>query len=106
MAKPTVWHVCLEKNKISLHTCKFLFKSLMDARWVAKDTRVKRTAKIVIVGMYQLILSHLCSVGFAAFPLKWILVVLIREFLQGIRFQTLFIFTAELGSFHGQMSHY
>ena len=66
------------KNQISLRICKFLLKSFMDALWVANDTTVKRTAKTGHCRDVPTDLSHLCSVGFAAFRLKWIGVVLTR----------------------------
>ena len=63
-----------EESDQSLHICKFLLKSLMDALWVANDSTVK-TARCRDV---PIDLSHLYSVGFAAFRLKWIGVVLTR----------------------------
>ena len=61
-----------EKNQISLRICKLLLKSFMDALWVAKDTTVKRTAKTGHCTDVPTDLGHLCSVGVAAFRLKWI----------------------------------
>ena len=58
-----------EKNQISLRICKFLLKSLMNALWVANDTTVKWTAKTGHCRDVPIDLSHLCSVGFAAFRL-------------------------------------
>ena len=68
-----------EKNHVSLYICKFLLKSLMDALWVASDTIVRRKAKTGHCRDVPIDLSHLCSVGFAAFRLKWIGVVLTRD---------------------------
>ena len=65
-----------EKNQISLRICKFLIKSLMDTLWVANDKTVKRTTKTGLCRNVPTDLSHLGSVGFAAFRLIWIGVVL------------------------------
>ena len=86
-----------ETNRFSLGICKFLLKSLMYALWVANDTTVKWTAK---TGQF----SHLCSLGFAAFWLRWIGIVLTRVGLTRDPFSNA-IFTVELGSFQEQMSH-
>ena len=50
----------------------------MNALWVAKDTAVKQTAKTGHCRDVPIDLSHLCSVGFAAFRLKWNGAVLTR----------------------------
>ena len=91
-----------KKNLISLHICKFVITFSMDALWVASDTTVKRTAKTSYCRDVPIDLSHLCSANFAAFRLKWIGIVLTRVVLTRDPFSNA-IFTAELGTFQGQM---